>query len=360
MERKEIVIKAILLAIATYVFLLSINLLSASFKLFGEDFAASLISLTSNPFVGLFIGILATSIVQSSSTTTSIIVGLTASGALTIGNAIPIIMGANIGTSVTNTIVSLGHIKKMKEFRKAFEVATVDDFFNLCIVVILFPLELLFHPLEKSASFLTHFVLGANSHLQFASPLDYITKPVVDFFQKMLGHNTILILILSLVLLFLSLRYFIRLMKPIAKTKFKRSLNKYVFKRPVRSFAAGLALTGTVQSSSVSTSLLVPLAGVGILTIENAFPYVLGANIGTTGTALIASLVPGSAAAITVALVHVFFNVFGAAIMYPLRKIPISLSKGLASLSMKSKVYVLLYVTLVFFVLPMLIILLFS
>ena len=78
--------------------------MSSSFKMFGEDFSSNLISLTSDPFVALFIGILVTSIVQSSSFTTSLVVGLVASGCLTLGGAIPIVLGANIGTTVTNTI----------------------------------------------------------------------------------------------------------------------------------------------------------------------------------------------------------------------------------------------------------------
>ena len=81
--------------------------------------------MTSNPLVGLFTGILATTLAQSSSTITSIAVGLVASRALTIEGAIPVVMGANIGTSVTNTLVSMGHITRKEEFRRALAGATV-------------------------------------------------------------------------------------------------------------------------------------------------------------------------------------------------------------------------------------------
>ena len=357
--KKKIIKKAILLLIIIYVFLLSIRLMGGSFELFGTDLAEHLISFTTNPFVGLFIGILATSIVQSSSVTTSILVGLTASGALTIGNAIPIIMGANIGTSVTNTIVSLGHITKKEEFRKAFEVATVHDIFNFIVVIILFPLEMYFHFLERSALFLTHFFLGSNMAMQFTSPLNYIIKPVAHSIQNLLSNNALIILILSLLLLFFSLRYFVKIIKPLAGSEFKHILHKHIFNSPLRSFGVGLILTGIVQSSSVTSSLVVPLAGVGILTLEKVFPYILGANIGTTITALMASLVTGSPAAVTVAFEHVLFNTFGSIIIYPIRKIPINLSKFLASLSFKSRIYSFTYIISMFYIIPLFIILIF-
>ena len=100
-------LKALLIIAILYLFLLSIKLLGHSFNSFGRGFAETLISMTSNPFSGLIIGIVATSIIQSSSTTTSLVVGLVAGGALTIDTAIPMVMGANIGTTITGWILVL-------------------------------------------------------------------------------------------------------------------------------------------------------------------------------------------------------------------------------------------------------------
>ena len=112
-------LQLVLMAGVLYLFLVSIGLMSSSFKLFGAGFAQQLVQTTSSPLCGLFAGILATTLVQSSSTTTSIAVGLVAGGGLTVAGAVPIIMGANIGTSVTATLVSLGHITRKEEFRRA-------------------------------------------------------------------------------------------------------------------------------------------------------------------------------------------------------------------------------------------------
>ena len=338
-----------------YVFLLSIDLMGTSFKLFGADFAQTLVTLTRNPLAGLFIGILVTSVIQSSSVTTSIVVGLTAGGALSIGNAIPIVMGANIGTSITTFIVSIAHIGQKEEFRKAFAVATVHDFFNIFIVLLLFPLELAFHMLENTALFLTQFLLGGNVGLTFTSPLKLVTAPVVQVLVSVLQSPLVLLLI-ALTMLFVSLRSFVKVLRPFAETEFKHLLHDHVFRTPLRSFGWGMLLTVLVQSSSVSTSLLVPIAGLGILQLERIFPYILGANIGTTVTALLAATVTGSPAAVTVGLVHFMFNVSGSFIVYPMRKIPIALSRVLAEASLKNRIFPITYVCFLFFILPALII----
>ena len=113
-----------------FLFFVSLELMGDSFKLLGRGFAERLLITTSNPFVGLFIGILATSLVQSSSTVTSLTVGIVAGGGLTVAGAIPIVLGANVGTSITNTIVSLGHIARKDEFERAMGAATVHDLFQ--------------------------------------------------------------------------------------------------------------------------------------------------------------------------------------------------------------------------------------
>jgi len=126
-------------------------MMGAGFKSF-SGLSENLIASVSNPIMGLLIGILTTSIVQSSSTTTSIVVGLVASnilGADSIRIAIPIIMGANIGTTITNTIVSLGHISRTDEFKRAYGCAIVHDIFNIIVVAILLPLEIYFGFIEK-------------------------------------------------------------------------------------------------------------------------------------------------------------------------------------------------------------------
>jgi len=340
--------------------------------MFGKGFAEQLISSSSNPFVGLFIGILATSVVQSSSTTTSLVVVLVGSGVLPIEYAIPIIMGANIGTSITNTLVSLTFITRKGDFRRAFAGATIHDFFNLCTVVVFFPLEITFHLIQKAAFFLTGIFEGVGG-VKFTSPIKTIISPAVHLIKKMLTETlglsdsaaAIIMLIVALVIMISTLIYLVKTLRALIITRTEAFINKYLFRNDYLALLLGLCITVAVQSSSITTSLIIPLVGAGIITLRRCYPFTLGANLGTTCTAILASLatvsmVNGhalSTAGVTAAFAHLMFNICGIAVFYPLKKIPIFLATRLAGLAAESKIWALIFVVTVFFILPVLMIL---
>jgi sodium-dependent phosphate cotransporter len=334
-------------------------MMGGALKLFGKEFSETLIATTSNPFVGLFIGILATSVIQSSSSTTSIVVGMVAGGALTIDTAIPIIMGANIGTSITNTIASLPQIKRNNEFKRAFSAATVHDFFNFLSVIVLFPLQLATNYLGFIATKMEVLFAGVGG-LKFLSPVKAITKPVVKIIEVYLADIPWLMLILAILLLFIALKYMVSSLKVIVVSRAKDWFDKYLFKTAVRAFAVGIILTIMVQSSSITTSLIVPMAGAGLLTLEQIFPYTLGSNIGTTITAMLAALLTGSPAAVIVAFSHLIFNISGIILWWPFKKLPILLARNFAEYSTRSKIIPVAYVLVLFFLIPLLIIFIFN
>lgn len=337
----------------------SLQLMGDSLKLFGKEFSESLIATTSNPWVGLFIGILATSVIQSSSSTTSIVVGMVAGGALTIDTAIPIIMGANIGTSITNTIASLPQINRSNEFRKAFAAATVHDFFNFLSVIVLFPIQLATNFLGE-ISYLMESLFENVGGLKFLSPVKAIIKPVVKIFEGFIGDIPWLLFVIALLLLFLSLKYMVSALKVIVVSRAKDWFDKFLFKTAVRAFIVGLILTILVQSSSITTSLVVPMAGAGLLTLIQIFPYTLGANIGTTVTAMLAALITGNIAAVVVAFSHLFFNISGIIVWWPLKKVPITLAEKFSEYSTKNKIIPVAYVLVLFFLIPLLVIFVFN
>jgi len=341
------------LLIFIYLFLFSLELMGASLKLFGKGFTKNLIETTSNPLVGLFIGILATSIVQSSSSTTSIVVGLVAGGAINITNAIPIIMGANIGTSVTNLVVSLTQAKRNIEFERALSAAIVHDFFNVLAVAVLFPLQYFTNFLGYAATFMGEKFQNIGG-LKFLSPVKALTRPAVDVLIKFLGQYPWILLIMSLGFLLLALSRMVKSLKILVVHKAEVWFDKYIFKTAIRAFLLGMILTSLVQSSSIITSLAVPMAGAGLLTITQIFPYTLGSNIGTTVTAILAALVTGNLAAIIVAFSHLLFNISGIALWWPLRLVPINLAKKFAGFSAKKKYIPVVYILIVFFVIPIL------
>ncbi len=335
-------------------------MLSRAFKLLGGGFVDGLLAAASNPVIGLFVGILATTLAQSSSTTTSLVVAMVGGGTMPVSTAIPVIMGANIGTSVTNTLVSLGHLRHGREFYRAFAASTVHDFFNIIAVLILFPLQVATNFLGRLAS-ATARLLDEAGGLTFASPLKLLTEPAVKAAVSLLGDQPILLMLASLVILFVSLHRLVVTLKSLVLTKFESFFDQVIFKNAGRAMLLGLILTILVQSSSITTSLVVPLAGAGILTLRQIFPYTLGANVGTTVTAMLASLAVSEVSAVTVAFAHLIFNAAGILVVWPLpsvRKIPMNLARRLAHVSNRRRWLPVTYVVICFYLVPFVIIML--
>ncbi len=350
--RKWQALKDTLLALLfLYIFLVGIKLLGGSLKGFGKGFAEALIRTTSNPFVGLFIGIIATATIQSSSATTSIVVGFVAAGALSVRNAIPIIMGANIGTTVTNILVSLSHLTRTREFERAFPAAVVHDIFNLLSVLVFFPLEYYLHIIDRIANMLAMAFKNVGG-VKFTSPLKLIVAPVAHRIMDAMHHHYLISFLLSIVMVIFALVYLVKILRRASAGKFEILIDRYLFATPFSAWFVGFALTAFVQSSSVTTSLVVPLAGAGILSVEKIFPYVLGANVGTTLTAILASFVTGSIHSIHAAFCHLIFNLLGICVWYPLRKVPITVAKKLGDVAGRKKWLALLYILVIFFIIP--------
>ncbi len=349
-----------------YLFLVSIGMIGSAFKGLGRGFAESLFQSQASPFIGLFIGILATGLIQSSSTTTSLVVGMVAAGTfgsdpkLAVAAAVPYIMGANIGTSITNTIVSLGHIVNKEEFKRAFSASVVHDFFNIFAVIVIFPLELAFGVISKFAMLLSTVLLGSGGGT-FTSPIKLITKPTVKWIENLFHQQSIiepnfLLLVAALAFLFFSLRNLTKLIKSLVMFRLQAFFDTHIFKTTLRAVFFGILITILVQSSSITTSLVIPLAGAGILSLRQIFPYTLGANIGTTVTSLLASMVSGTIAPLAVALSHLTFNLLGIGLLYPIksvREIPIRLAEWFSDLATQNKIYPLLYILIVFFLIPL-------
>lgn len=355
-RRHSSLFNIIFLAFFLYLFLFSLELMGASLKMFGKGLAETLIATTTNPLVGLFIGILSTSIIQSSSSTTSIVVGMVAGGALNVANAIPIIMGANIGTSVTNLLVSLSQIRRDAEFRRSLSAAVVHDFFNVLSVIVLFPLQYYANYLGRAATYMGERFQNIGG-LEVLNPVKSLTKPPVELLKGWFAAHPWILLALSIILLLFSLVRMVKSLKLLVVKKAESWFDRYLFKTAWRAFLVGLLLTALVQSSSITTSLAVPMAGAGLLTLVQIFPYTLGANVGTTVTAILAALVTGSLAAIIVAFSHLLFNLSGIVIWWPLKFIPISMAEGFSKIAIRKKIFAVLYIIAFFFVVPILFIL---
>lgn len=471
-------------------FLIMLSLMGNGFKLLGMKDSSKMFDIVENPISALMIGILVTVLVQSSSTSTSIIIGLVGADELSVKNAIPMIMGANIGTSVTNTIVSLGSYNNKENYERAFAGATVHDIFNFLTVIILLPIQWISNFLGLITWELSKNEKPCENDCQkWEGPIKKIVKPVVSeiiqidkkiskyiyqdycngycdndcstidqqvitdllcnnddctnlpkFKDSWISDNLlkckrfpqymnvetvdnnqvisylyecpnddcsnsiswnstmtvltdnmydvcsndwkskpcdkpvlkggllydwdmndegagILCVSFSVFCLCICIYLLIKLLNYLLKGRARKWLVNALAYNQYISIIIGALVTILVQSSSITTSTLVPLCAINAITLEQMFPLTLGANIGTTITGLLAASVAVSnpAEALQVALAHLFFNIIGILIWFPfpkIRKIPLNGAKKLGEYSKKYKFFPFIYTSIMFFAIP--------
>ncbi len=221
--------------------------------------------LTASPLKGFALGLVVTAVIQSSSATTVMVVGFVNSGIMELHQAIGIIMGSNVGTTVTSWILSLAGIEG-------------DSFF----IKLLKPTS--FSPL-----------------LAFIGLLLYMSKK-----EKRRGIGTILI---GFAILMTGMTTMSSAVAPLENEPWFTEL--FIrFSNPILGVLAGALLTAVIQSSSASVGILQALSATGVITYGSAIPIIMGQNIGTCATALISS-VGANKNARRAAMVHLYFNVIG-------------------------------------------------
>lgn len=442
------ILKLVLLLGLLYMFICSLDVLSSAFQLVGGRAAGDIFKnseVLTNPVAGLVIGVLVTVLVQSSSTSSSIVVSMVASGLLEVKMAVPIIMGANIGTSVTNTIVAMMQAGDRNEFRRAFAGATVHDFFNWLSVLILLPLEAATGVLYKVTKLIIdsfHLESGEDAPELLKVITDPLTKSIIQLDKSVItaiatgdeagmnkslikkwcktetnmtfwnvtvgtcppggicwedGNQTwtqmnetftnyikrcnhifanttlselavgLILLAASLFVLCTCLILIVKLLNSMLKGQvavlIKKVLNTdlpfpFTFLMGYVAILVGAGMTFLVQSSSVFTSAITPLVGIGVISLERAYPLTLGSNIGTTTTSILAAMAsPGETLnnSLQIALCHFFFNIFGIVLWYPIpfMRLPIRLARGLGNKTAKYRWFAIIYLIVVFLVFPL-------
>jgi sodium-dependent phosphate cotransporter len=417
-EWQNIGLGILLVVFFLYWFLFGLELLSSGAKVMSGCAAGVLFGDDTNPIAALMIGILSTAMLQSSSTTTSIIVSLTGP-AISVNTGIYMVMGANIGTTITSTIVAMGQMTDGDQLERAFAGASVHDMFNFLTTAILLPLELLTRYLARITALMVRRVNdrdGAN----WEGPIKMIVAPLTsriilsnrEMIESIAAregscdsgggfypidcanpnmptadtcHTGLIacnpntnqcpllfqpyasavddkvsggvVFFIGMAILFICLLGLIWILQKMLLGVSARIIYKATDLNGYITMLMGVGLTAIVQSSSVTTSALVPLCGIGLLRIEQMYALTLGANVGTTLTAVMAALVATGTGALQVALSHVFFNITGVIIWYPipfLRRIPINLARALSRATRVWRGFPLLYISIAFFLLPLL------
>ncbi len=338
-----------------FLFLLAIDLMINALSSIGLGAAQELIKIAEIPFISLFIGLLTTALIQSSSTVTSIAVAMVASGTISLNMGIFVIMGANIGTTLTSDIISLSYITSKSKFRLALSAGVVHDFFNIFTTIIIFPLEYYYKILSGSAMYITK-MLGVKQptpEMVVSKPVYSIIKPLTEGIADLIKNDWI-IAILGILLLFAAIKLFSTYSYKLLIGKSKDKMKSYIFSNPFKSFSWGLLFTGALQSSSITTSLSVPLVATRKVSLSSVFPFIMGANIGTTITALLAAIFK-SEAAVSLAIAHLFFNFIGVLIFLPFAKIrsfPVDLARRFGLLASDNRLIGFFYIILTFFLIP--------
>jgi sodium-dependent phosphate cotransporter len=409
-----LVAKICVIILSLYAFICSLSFLADGFRLVagrqaGEIFRNS--EVFNNPIAGMLVGVLVTVLVQSSSTSTSIVITMVAADLFTVKQAIWLVMGANIGTSVTSTIVALAQSLDKNEFRRAFAAATVHDMFNFCSVLVLLPIEAatgylyrfsgallpdglesgekppdilkkLTKPFTKAILSIDKNVIKNIAAAETQEELDELADARI--FKKLFGLGKddlsdgaagAIVLIGAITILCVTLFLVVYTLKSLLKGRIAVWLHKSVngdipdikcggltipmgWLSGYLAMGTGLLVTIAVQSSSITTSALTPLVGVGVINIERRYPTVLGANIGTCITGVLAALAAdGSKLYLTlqVALSHLLFNITGIIIWYviwPLRAVPVRAAKFLGNTTADYHWFALAYLIFCFFLIP--------
>lgn len=289
-------VRAVIVLLLLYVFLIGVALLEVGIAELGEDFTTGLLDRVANPLAGLFAGLLFTVLVQSSSVSTAAIVGLVGAGTIPLELAVPMIMGANIGTTITNTLAALGNIRRPNEFRPGFAAATLHDYFKLMSVAILLPLELATNVLTSMSVWLTTRLRGTEVSEVGSSPIRTAVKVPVGVIEDLVARTPWPSILIALVLLalglgaiFAALGLLTKNMRLLVAGSIEQAMNRLIGKGGgAVGILVGVLVTVAVQSSSITTAMLVPMAAAGVLTLRNVYP---GFPAGSWGRAVGAGIV---------------------------------------------------------------------
>lgn len=339
----------------------------------GSTGVARLFDLATNPFIGLLIGILATAAIQSSTAVTALTVTAVGTGGISVSVAVPIILGANIGTTITASIVSFSYLGDRTSFRRAFTSASMHTWFNTLFALVAFLLELTIRPLSRFADVVSETVVGDDPS-DTGRGLFQLYSPLIDalgidgllgsLFDRRLA--AVLAILLGTLLVLAAIRIINAQLSVLTAATTRTLLERSSGASDALGVTSGTLVTMAVNASSVTVSSLLPFAVARTLTRREVLSVTLGANVGTTLMSLLAALaVPGplGVLAVQAALVHVIFNVAGTMLVLifpPLRDRIIALAEFSGRLAARGYSVAALTMAAGYFIIPALVILIYS
>ena len=387
LSRWEIWLRSLLFLFLIYLFLCAVKMFGESTVLLRNEYKTSVDALFSgmqNPFVGLCVGIFATALMNSSSATTSLVVALVAMNVIPIEHAVAVVIGANIGASITSMVVSMGNITNKKAFTLGFGVPLIQDWYSIITATVCLSLEFSCHFMSCAAKWLSGLLVqfggstveaaeavgtaGASGAAAGAetswlcnpveAPVKLVKFLLIDLMRFPGTACAILMGILGLFILFFALINMTKNMKILMADKVEEWINAVLSKNGFLGLFIGWIVTMIIQSSGITTSLVVPLVASNILKIRTAYPLILGAKLGTPITGILAAMAflgtPAGGPAMAIALVHFLFNAIGVGLLYPIPalRLPVFLTERLSPILGQHRIYVVMWGVCVFILIP--------
>ncbi|CAF0828596.1 unnamed protein product [Brachionus calyciflorus] len=431
--------KSFLFMLLLFFFLISLNFMSIGFTLitpYALKSGKTISFILSNPLSALSIGIISTAFLENSTVITAIVVSMVGAGIIpSVKSAIPIIMGSNIGTGITNFFIALTYSNDIKKLKRAFIAATLNDMFNILATLILLPLEIYFNLLSNLSDKLIQNIPLENTQLmnkyniieRILSPItslfiqldekavdlvnygsnntqlalrfcgtvtklipietnivagstvsflnktefvdcDYLFMPMIKYFGDvltgffMIAISLLILLsclygmvnVLSLIIVGPIANWVRKAMNASFPGKMRWFTNFFLF-----SFAVFATLI--VQSSNIITGTLVPLFGMGMVSLDRVYVMTLGSNVGTTVTGLLSAFTQPQSAlkkSLQLAFVYTLFNIFGVLfwLIIPFMRLPKILAIILGNIIFEFKWFIHVYLCTLFFCVPLIVI----
>ncbi len=342
---KERIFSGLRLVLFLYLFILAIQIIKSASSLLAPNLHQFFVN-EMNPIKAIATGWFSTVLVQSSGAIGSIVATFTGTEILNFNTAVYILMGALIGTAITALLISLITVsQKRRDFRHGFEIGLCYSIYSLLLVCIVFILELIFGLYSKLSLYIASGIGNNISLGKIPDWINVITEPLTKILLE--KFNSLILIFIGLGILLFTLRYIGRSVIGVfgGEKPAKKFINKN-FDSKIKAYFLGVFLTIIVFSSSITISLLVPLAVSRLVNLKRAVPFIIGASLGTQVDVFLASLLIGNVNALATFFVLFLFGITGAIVFLPqtenLWKLTKYTSKKVFCISRKTAFYVFL------------------
>lgn len=355
---KERLFSGLKLIIFLYLFILAIQIIKNASSVLAPSLNQFFVN-GMNPLKAIATGWFTTILVQSSGAVGTIVASFTGNGILEFSTGVYVLMGAIIGTAITALLISLITVsQKRRDFRHGFEIGLCYSLYSVLLVVIVFILESIFGLYSKLSIFLASKVGNNISLGKIPDWIDVITKPLTNAFFN--NFNGAILIIVGIGILLFTLRYIGKTVIGVlgGEEPARHFINRH-FDSTIKAYFLGVLLTMIVFSSSITVSLLVPLAVSRLINLKKAVPFIIGAGLGTQSDVFLASILIGHVNALATFFALFLFGITGALVFLPqterLWRLTKYMSKRIFHISRKTAFYVLL----AFILIPLILMLIF-